>query len=143
MGSVGDVFGLAVYNTLADLKCIYNHPLTPKQISQRNSWLLLYFDEAMAMSFDDLDNTEKYGWPVVNETAYPIFGRTTKGGTIAPPTAADMFWLEGSLAGILTYVHTHKQLKNGMIQPAEMTLTVDNLGTKTQLQLRLPAFDSR
>ena len=141
MGSGGEIFGLAVYDTLADLKLIYNYQLTPQQISRRNTWVILYFDEATAMSFDDLDDAEKYGWPVVNETAYPILGRTTKRGTIVPPTAADMFWLEGSLAGILTYFHNHKQIKNGILQPDEMTLTVNTLGIKTQLQLRLPALD--
>ena len=141
MGSGGEIFGLSVYDSLADLKLIYNPQLTHRQTSQQITWLVFYFDEAIAMSFDDLDNIEKYGWPVVNETAYPIFGRTTKQSTIIPPTAADMFWLEGALTGILTYFHDHKQIKNGILQPAEITMTVDILGTKSQLKLRLPAFE--
>lgn len=141
MGSGGEVFGLAVYDTLADLQFIYEPLFISQEIGQQNNKVVFYFDEAPAMSFDDLDDAEKYDWPVMNESAYPIFGRSTQQGTLGPPTAADMFWLESALEGILNYVHHHKQIENGIVQPAELTLLVNTLGTKAELKLRLPVFE--
>jgi hypothetical protein len=46
MGSGGEVLGLAVYDTLADLQRIYQSPLSPKQLTQIVTWFVLFFEEA-------------------------------------------------------------------------------------------------
>lgn len=138
MGSGGEIFGLAVYDSLKNLQSIYQ-----RQPSGQGT-MALFFEAATAMSFEDLDAAEKFGWPVVNENAYPILGRATKNLDMERPTAADIRWLEGALAAILMYLSQHKQVKHGVLQPADLTLTVPTLGVKSQVQLRLPiseAFD--
>ena len=140
MGSGGEIFGLAVYDSLKDLKRIYNQPLQLQPASPQSSCLMFYFDEAIAMAFDDLDDAAQYGWPITNETAYPIFARSTRQDTLTTPSTADLFWLEGAIEGILTYYNHHQEIEQGRVQPAELTLPVNTLGAKTQLKLRLPAF---
>lgn len=138
MGSGGEVFGLAVYDTLEDLQLVFEPQLSSQQLMRRSTWLVLFFEEAMAMSFDDLDAMAKYGWSVPGERAYPVFGRTTKTGEIGLPTKADLFWMEAALAGILAYLPEHKQ---NFMRPVEKTLTVTTISGKTQLHLKLPAFE--
>ncbi len=138
MGSGGEIFGLAVYDTLDDLRRIFEPQLSAQQLLRRSTWLVLFFEEAMAMSFDDLDAMAKYGWSVPSEKAYPVFGRTTKTGELSLPTKADLFWMEAALAGILTYLPEHKQ---NFLQPAERRLAITTISGKTQLHLKLPAFE--
>ncbi|NJR70886.1 MAG: hypothetical protein HC771_21300, partial [Synechococcales cyanobacterium CRU_2_2] len=140
MGSGGEIFGLAVYDSLKDLKRIYNQPFELQPTGPRSSCLMLYFDEAIAMAFDDLDDAAKYDWPIANETAYPVFVRSTPQDTLTTPSAADLFWLEGALEGILTYYNHHQEMERGRVKPADLTLPINTLGAKTQLKLRLPAF---
>ena len=138
MGSGGEVFGLAVYDTLDDLRLIFESHLSPRQMTRKASWLVLFFEEAMAMSFDDLDAMTTYGWSVPSERAYPVFGRTTKTSELGLPTQADLVWMEAALAGILAYLPEHK---HNVLQPTERTFTITTIRGKTQLHLKLPAFE--
>ncbi|MCP4199653.1 MAG: hypothetical protein GY762_21115 [Proteobacteria bacterium] len=142
MGSGGEVFGLAVYDTLADLQMMYRSDLSPQQTTRMASWLVLFFEEAIAMSFDDLDALAKYDWPVAAENAYPVFGRTTRAGEIVQPTKADAFWIEGVLASITAFLSRHKRvLHPTVVKPVEVTLPVTTISDQAQVYLRLPAFE--
>lgn len=148
MGSGGEVFGLAVYDTLADLQLMYRADLSPQQTTKRATWSVLFFEEATAMSFDDLEAMDKYDWPVAAEQAYPVFGRTTPAGELVQPTKADVFWMEGALAGILAYYLQAKEtfgpakgVRQSGVPPAEVTLSVATISGEAQVYLRLPAFD--
>ncbi len=141
MGSGGEVFGLAVYDTLDDLRLMYRRDLSPQQTAQMATWLVLFFEEAPAMSFDDLDAMARYNWPVAGEQAYPVFGRSSSKQELVLPTAADLFWLDGALTGILAYLSDHMQLDYGLVQPAEITLPITTLSSKAQIYLKLPAIE--
>src|SRR2546425_1229294 len=60
MGSGGGVFGLAVYETLADLQLMFTSSLSPRQLAKRATWFVLFFEEAPAVSFEDLDAIAAY-----------------------------------------------------------------------------------
>ncbi len=139
MGSGGEVFGLAVYDTLADLQLMYRSDLSHQQTTRMASWLVLFFEEAIAMSFDDLDALAKYDWPVAAEDAYPVFGRTAPANEIVQPTKADVFWFEGALASILAFLSQHKRVT--VVKPVEVTLPVTTIGGQAQVYLRMPAFE--
>lgn len=138
MGSGGEVFGLAIYDELDDLRSIFEPRLSPRQRMKRFTWLVLIFEDARAMSFDDLDDIERFGWSIPNEGAYPVFGRTTKNAEIGPPTKADLFWMETALAGILAYLPEHNYRST---KPVEKTLEINSVSVKAQLYLKVPAFD--
>ena len=142
MGSGGEVFGLAVYDTLEDLQLMYQSDRSPRQIAKMATWSVLFFEEATAMSFDDLDAMAQYNWPVATPNAYPVFGRTTSDQAIVPPAKSDLLWMEGALAGILTYLDEHLELHQGVVQPAEVTLSVTLMGGEAQVHLTILGFDT-
>jgi hypothetical protein len=139
MGSGGEVFGLSVYDTLDDLRMAYmNLPLD--QLYKSRTWFAIYFDEAMAMSFEDLEAMEKYQWPIAGEQAYPIFARTTRNGELTIPDKRDLFWAEGALAAILAYFEKHKNDHRRVAKPAKVTLTISTISREEQVDLRIPAI---
>jgi Domain of unknown function (DUF6930) len=139
MGSGGEVFGLSVYDTFDDLRGVYmNLPL--QQVYESRTWFAIYFDEAMAMSFEDLEALEKYKWPIAGEQAYPIFARTTRTGELTVPDRADLFWAEAALAAILAYFEKHEKDYRRVSRPAKATLTISTISHEEQVFLRIPAI---
>lgn len=138
MGSGGEVYGLSVQDTFADLQRMIDN-LTGQDLTGEISWLALSYEEAVAMSFDDLDAIERHGWPVPDERAYPVILRTRPKIHVGPPTRQDLLWLAGALPAINTYVNEHLQLRRGMVRATELTLNVSILGSTEQVYLRLPA----
>ena len=90
------------------------------------------------MAFDDLETMERYGLALAGPRAYPVFDRSASPKKISPPSAADLFWLEGALAGVLAYMRDHLRFQGSAIRPAALTLTVATLGGQRQVALRLP-----
>ena len=142
MGSGGEVFGLAIYDTLADLQRIYQSPLSPKQLAQIVTWFVLFFEEATAMSFEDLDAMAQYDWPVAAPQAYPVFGRTTPMQEIVLPTTSDLLWMEGALAGLVAYVATPLERRHGGVHPADVTCVVPLVGGEAPVQVTRLGLDT-
>ena len=138
MGNGGQVYGLAVYDKLDDLRLMFREDIPPEQMVTMTSWMALFFEEAQAMTFDDLDAMEKYGWQAATEYAYPVFGRTTPDGKIVQPPKADIFWMEGALAAVLDYL---PECKRHGFTPVETTLSVKTIGGEVEVYLRAPAID--
>jgi len=141
MGSGGEVFGLSVYDHVEDLRLTFRQSLPQWELMQRASWLVLFFEQPMAMSFDDLDAILQYDWPVVNEQAYPVFGRTTSDGRLMPPSLNDLVWLEGVLSGLLGYLPQFLQEGFGDDDPDNLTLPVQTISGKAKMQLQMPELD--
>lgn len=136
MGSGGEVYGLAVYDTAESLDLMYSS-LSRKQVMRQTSWLALIFEVARASSFDDLDDLERHGWEVAAPQAYPVFGRTTPKQEIWVPEPADLFWMEGALSGLLKYLP--RAGRRARLYPVERTVTVTTLAGPGEVALRVPA----
>jgi hypothetical protein len=141
MGSGGEIFGLSVYDSVDDLKLVFRRDLSHRQLRRRATWLVLFFEVAMAMSFDDLDAIPQFDWPVADEQAYPIFGRTTKTVNIALPTKADLLWLEGALSGIVHYLTQYQNSTFGPEFVEDELLPVTTLSESAQLRLSMPGLE--
>ena len=142
MGSGGEVFGLAVYDRLEDVRSMFTSSLSPRQLARLRTWFVLFFEEAPAMSFEDLDAMTAHDWPVAAPHAYPVFGRTTAAQEIALPTKADLLWMEGALGALLAYMDAHKEAYQGKVQPADLTVSVPRVDGEAHVRLRLLAFDT-
>ena len=142
MGNGGEVFGLSVNDTLADLRRMVTNN-SERDLTNKMSWFVLFYEEATAMAFDDLDAIAHYGWPVPGEDAYPVIGRTQPGTQIGLPTRPDLLWLASALPAICVYFKEHLRQRRGRVRPAELTLTVPVLGSPTEVYLRLPALGSK
>jgi hypothetical protein len=142
MGSGGEVFGLAVYDTLEDLQRIYQSSRSPTPLAQIGTWFVLFFEEAPAMSFEDLDAMAQYDWPVATPQAYPVFGRTTPTHAIVLPAKADLLWMEGALAGLVVYVEGHLERRRGGVHPADVTLSVTLVDGKADVRVTILRLDT-
>jgi hypothetical protein len=107
-----------------------------------STWFVLFFEEAPAVSFDDLDAITAHDWPVAAPQAYPVFGRSTADQGLALPTKADLLWMEGALAGFLTYLDQHMVLRHGVPQLADVTMSVARVDGEAQVRLQLLGFDA-
>ena len=140
MGSGGEVCGVAVYDTLADLQLMFTSPLSPRQLAKRATWFVLFFEEAPAVSFEDLDAIAAYNWPVAAPQAYPVFGRTTPDQELVLPAQADLLWMEGALGALLAYMAAHMEVAQGEVQPGDLTVSVPRVGGEAPVHLRLLEF---
>lgn len=142
MGNAGEVFGLSVYDTLDDLKLVFNPSLSHRKLARMSTWFVLFFEEAPAISFDDLDAITEHDWPVAAPQAYPLFGRSTADQGLALPAKADLLWMEGALAGLLSYIDHHMVLHHGIPQLADVTMSVPRVDGEVQVRLQLLGFDA-
>ena len=94
------------------------------------------------MSFDDLDAITEHDWPIAAPQAYPVFGRSTANQGLALPAKADLLWMEGALAGLLTYLDHHMVLRRGVPQLADITMSVTRVDGEAPVRLQLLGFDA-
>jgi len=142
MGSGGEVFGLAVYDRLADLRSMFAPPGLPRQRARRCTWSVLFFEAAPAVSFADLDAMAANAWPVADSQAYPVFGRASSEEDFALPSRSDLLWMEGALGALVTYMEAHMQSDQGVVEPADLILSVPRVDGETQVHLRLLEFEA-
>jgi len=142
MGNAGEVFGLSVYDTLDDLRLVFSPALSHEEVARMSTWFVLFFEEAPAVSFDDLDAITEHDWPVAAPQAYPVFGRSTADQGLALPAKADLLWIEGALAGLLTYLDQQMVLRRGVPQLADVTMSVTRVDGEAQVRLQLLGFDA-
>jgi hypothetical protein len=142
MGNAGEVFGLSVYDTRDDLQLVFSPTLSHQEVARRSTWFVLFFEEAPAVSFDDLDAIAAHDWPVAAPQAYPVFGRSTAEQGLALPAKTDLLWMEGALAGLLTYLEHHMVLRRGVPQLADVTMSVTRVDGEAQMRLQLLGFDA-
>ncbi|HMA34321.1 MAG TPA: hypothetical protein VKY74_07535 [Chloroflexia bacterium] len=139
IGSMGETFGLAVYDSAADLRRALREGARPTPGPPRNQ-LALILDDPRLMTFGDLDAMDEHGWTPVNPQAYPAFIRTTARGDLGAPTAGDLFWIEAALAAVLVYVRRLGPGPRGRVPPADEAIPVTTLSGERVVQLRVPSL---
>lgn len=140
LGSGGEIFGLSLYESLADLDVIFERTDPDQPLSRPISWLSLVLDEATAMSIADLDAIEQYKWPVAGEKAYPLtLKATSKNDWGELPSALELAWLAASLRVIPDFVTRHLHTESGLPRPATATYPLPGVHGNQQIMLRSPA----
>jgi hypothetical protein len=137
LGSGGEFFGLSLYESVEDLRLMYAG-VDPGPGSRPRSWTSLVFEEAMAMSFADLDAMDQYGWPVAGERAYPLFVRFTGPDAFTVPSTSEMLWLAAALRVVPDFVVRHLHADQGLPRPAEALYPLPNIHGGQQIALRYP-----
>lgn len=137
MGHGGQVYGLTIYDSLDVLRDTYAGK-PPEQLLEHAPWVVVLFDEAIEMSFDDLDNIEKYGWPVVDKQAYPLVLRIMPSGALARPGKSDLLRLEAALLALPTFMRDHLHANEGFPRAAEVTQSITMADGENSILLRYP-----
>jgi len=139
LGHGGDAFGLSFYESLDDLRKIYTGT-KPEQVSKQISAFALVFDEGMAMSFDDLDAMERYGWPVAGELAYPWAIRMVPPNRPSALSVSEALWLAAALRVVPDFLTGHLHADSGLPQPAEATYSLPEVHGGQKIALRFPVY---
>jgi hypothetical protein len=139
-GVAGDVFGLTVYDSIHDLKGIYQAQ-DPLEIVHNYSWMSLCFESPTFIAPEDLEVINEYGWLVANQEAYPVINRMgAPDAGLYPPTKEDLFWLEAALPALNKYFRDRgASLPDDGIQPQELTMQIQTSAGPAQIELRIPA----
>ena len=137
MGYGGYAYGLATYESLEYIRLIYTG-IPSEQLIGRITGVSLMFSTALDMPFDDLDDINRYGWPVADESAYPLLFRLLLSGDPAPPTRSDVLWFEAALRAVPVFVRDYMHADRGEPRPAEATLPVATAEGPAEIYLRYP-----
>lgn len=138
MGHGGITYGLAVYESPESVRLICTGA-SLEQLRGRISGVSLMFGPKTEVSFDDLEDIARYGWPVAGESAYPAILRLTPEGKLTLPSRDDLPWLEGALLAVPRFVRDNMHADQGEPCPAQVTLTVPTLDGPTDIYLQYPA----
>jgi len=139
LGHGGDAFGLSSYESLDDLRKIYTGT-KPEQVSKQISAFALVFDEGMAMSFDDLDAMERYGWPVAGKLAYPWAIKMVPPNRPSALSVSEALWLAAALRVVPDFLTGHLHADSGLPQPAEATYSLPEVHGGQKIALRFPVY---
>lgn len=137
MGHGRETYGLAVYNSPDELREIYSGK-HPQQLVEEMEWTSLLFCEVMEMPFDDLDDMEKYDWPVAGDLAYPVPIKVSRSGQPFRPGKSELLWLEAALLAVPAFLRDSVQADVGPPHPAEATLTVTVADGEDRVRLIYP-----
>lgn len=138
LGSGGETLGLSLYESLADVHLVFSGVPAEQRLRQI-SWFSLVLDKATAMSFDDLDAIDQYGWPVAGEQAYPLaFKSTPTGGDAEIPNASELAWLTATVRVIPDFVLRHLHADRGAPQPAQAIYALPGVHGGQNILLRYP-----
>jgi len=138
LGSGGETFGLSLYESPKDLD-VALHTTNPEQATEQISWFSLIFEEALTMTFDDLDAMEKYGWAIAGELAYPLVIKALPPDGWGVPSASEITWLAAALRAIPDFVVGCLQADRGWPRPAEATHSLPGVHGGQSIALRYPA----
>lgn len=138
MGYTGEAYGLAVYDSPHDLELLYSG-IAWEQVVGLMGWFSLMFDPATLVPFDDLDDMERYSWPIAGELAYPIPVKMTRQGDFVRPGKSELLWLEAALLAVPPFVRDHMRAARGFPKPAKATLIVQTADGEAAVRLRYPA----
>ena len=83
-----------------------------------------------------------HDWPVAAPHAYPVFGRASSEEDFALPSRSDLLWMEGALGALVAYMEAHMQSDQGVVEPADLILSVPRVDGETQVHLRLLEFEA-
>jgi hypothetical protein len=136
LGSGGETLGLSLYETIDDIRLVYARS-SSDEAKSGVSWCSLVFEEAIAMSFYDLDAIEKYSWPVADESAYPVALKITAGHEeYAIPSAVELAWLAAALRIVPDFIIEHLGATHGPAQPGSAVYTLSNVHSGQSMALR-------
>lgn len=139
LGSGGETYGLSMYESLEDVDIVLSST-SPDQPAKQISWVSLVLDEAMGMSFADLDAIERYGWQVAGEKAYPMAIKATpKTDWGEIPSAWELTSLAAILRVLPDFVNCHLRAKHGMPQPAQKIYSLPSVHGDQKITLRFPS----
>jgi hypothetical protein len=139
-GSGGEVPGFSAYDSAEDLSRMYT-AANPLAAGRELNWLSLTYDTGAYIASDDLKAIEQYGWPVVNEGAYPGIVRLGSPGVdMYSPTTEDIYWLAGTISTLVVFFQNHFTINGWQeFENEAFKLDINTRDGQKKVYLRIPA----
>jgi tetratricopeptide (TPR) repeat protein len=140
LGQAGVEYGLSLYKRWEDIELLYRAHDHPIETIPETGMHTLLFNPSYMISFDDLDDIERYGWDVAGPQAYPFPAIFLSNKEVARSDLEEILCYEALLRAIPELVKNHLQ-KNlqGEIEPFETKLTVSTTGGSRTVEFKYPA----
>ncbi|HEY3345248.1 MAG TPA: hypothetical protein VGJ97_09990 [Anaerolineaceae bacterium] len=140
MGAEGEGQGLMVFKTIADLHAVFSAE-EASEIYGKGLRDVFFFNPPPAVSFDDQEAVEQYGWPLPAPDLYPT-PLTYHGSTFGRPKADMLRWYEGVLRAIPAVMQGHLQTDaDGNHPVVETDLEIPTPAGKLTAHVIFPAAD--
>jgi tetratricopeptide (TPR) repeat protein len=131
-GQSGISLGLALYDSLEMLQWVLSGKVTDNEQFRHMAGLSLTYEEAHRFSPQDLNEVEKYGWPIAGPEAYPCATHFDPGFVVRPPLVWELELLTGCLWKIPDFLAS---------QGATCSSTVDIGDGEIELRLEFANLD--
>jgi len=134
MGSSGQVYGLSIHDTLDDLHAMFaSH--SHQQVVRSRTWSVLFYEEARAVSFADLDAIARYDLEVVGHVAYPVFGRSTRNAELIEPRPDDVHFVDAAMAALNQHLDDFERGDVSDLWPVDRVLDLQGLSGPLRVRL--------
>jgi tetratricopeptide (TPR) repeat protein len=140
LGRAGVEYGLSLFKRWEDVELFYRAHDHPMEIIPEGGLHSLLFNSIDMISFDDLDDIERYGWEVAGPQAYPFPSIFLTNEGVARPDLAELLCYEALLRAIPELVKNHLQKnRQNEIEPLETRVTVLTSGGSRTVEFKYPA----
>ncbi len=141
LGNAGVEYGLAMYDTWADVEKQFMGGVDhPSEAIPAQGQLVMFYDSFHRLSFDDLEAKEQHGWETAGEGACPLPLFVHRSGDARRPDPEELKWLEAALRAIPLFVRDHLRPDGkGDYQPVEAALNVATHSGEAAVHLKYPA----
>ncbi|MBN1316853.1 MAG: hypothetical protein JXA42_15345 [Anaerolineales bacterium] len=139
MGNAGVTFGLATYESKEDLDIIYS--TDDPETTAKMASLTVTYDNPMFLSFRDLDEIEKRGWPVEEEEAYPLTIKIIPPGDIVTLSVDDLTFMAAALKALPDFISNHLCRDGETVSPAQCTYHLSGIHNNREISFTFPIDD--
>ncbi len=109
MGQMGMELGIALYDDRENLRAIMEEDLTDEERGRITSGVALTFGEKSDASPLDCAAIEEYGWPIVNEQAYPTVIRVNPGMSTRMPLLWELELMQATISAIIPWLESKQK----------------------------------
>lgn len=140
MGQGGVEYGLALYKSWEDIERTLRFMGDPLETISPSGSHAITFNEVTQVPFDDLDAIEQYGWPVVEDQAYPVPLVFIPPDRVERPGREELIFYTAALRAIPVFVRDHwKRDEQGQGVPVMAMVPVSTLSGEVAVEIVYPA----
>ena len=144
MGNGREEFGISLYETLQQFEALSaaKSPKDAERVARRQIMTSVTFGAPWeGPTFEDLDDIERYGYPVAGEDAYPIVLKVVPPTTRVDPTFEDVSRYSAIMRALPEFVTNHMDALGKLPRPAEATLPLPDIYNGHTIQFRFPVIE--
>lgn len=144
MGNAREEFGLSLYDTLEEFERMSRAESpgeTDRLMSVQPMSSLTFGAPWDGTPFEDLDDIERYHYPIAGRKAYPILLKVMPPATRVDPAYDDVSRYAAVMRALPEFVARHMDASGRLPHPAQATLSLPDMHHGHTISLRFPVID--